>query len=170
MRRMKVVALSVDPLSNLPLVLLADDDGALHLPVPVGTGEAAAIAVELDQIELERPMTHQLACALLASTGAQVVRVELDLDDRGAIVARVLLRQPGGGELHKTCARASDALAFALRTHAEIVASDRALAQAAADAADGVDLDPATLPVVAGATEPEGELLAGLAGGAFGQW
>lgn len=169
--RMKVVALSVDPLSNLPLVLLADDAGRTHLPVAVGVGEASALAAELDGIELERPMTHQLACDLLARAGTAVERVELDLDDHRSVIARVVLKLACGA-LAVEVARPSDALAFALRTAAEILVTPAVLERATqAEAPHGLDLAHLDddLPLLAGPTEG-GELLAALDAGAFGKW
>jgi uncharacterized protein len=171
MLRMKVVALSVDPLSNLPLVLLADEGGKSHLPVAVGVGEASAIAAELDGIELERPMTHQLACDLLARAGAEVAHVELDHDLTFALVARVILRFADGA-LATEPARPSDALAFALRSGADIRVAPAVLDHAArADAASGLglSLEADELPLLAGG-DGAGELLAALDAGAFGKW
>jgi bifunctional DNase/RNase len=170
MLRMKVVSLSVDPLSNLPLVLLVDESGHTHLPVAVGLGEASAIAAELDGIELERLMTHQLACDLLARAGAEVVGIELDLDPHGAIAARILLELVGG-KRNTALARPSDALAIALRSGAGIVASPALLESAArpdrprrATERAGTD----ELPLLA--AEGGAELLAALDAGAFGKW
>src|SRR5688500_6779021 len=62
---MQVSALAVDPVTNVPVVILVDPVAGTSLPVGIGLGEAPAIAAELDGIELERPMTHQLTAALL---------------------------------------------------------------------------------------------------------
>jgi bifunctional DNase/RNase len=161
--RMKVVALSLDPVSNLPLVLLADEAGHTHLPVAVGVGEASAIAAELDGIQLERPMTHQLACDLLKRSGSAIDRVELDQDDCGTVVAKIVVRL-GCGTIVLEAARPSDALAFALRSSAAILVSPAVLQRA--ERADG----PRGLAVDDGAPAEAGELLAALDVGAFGKW
>ena len=88
---MQVSALAVDPVTNVPVVILADPVGGTTLPVGIGLGEAPAIAAELDGIELERPMTHQLTAALLDAAGARIVRVELRDSVRAKMSAAIVL-------------------------------------------------------------------------------
>lgn len=123
---MKVSALTVDPLTGVPLAILTDDLSGTSVPVGIGLGEASAIAAELDSIDLERPMTHQLMSELLRATGARVVRVELrevpeSLAGRSSAVfgATVALELADGTPVERE-ARPSDALALALRAGAPI--------------------------------------------------
>ncbi|HWM84790.1 MAG TPA: bifunctional nuclease family protein [Kofleriaceae bacterium] len=116
-------ALAVDPLTGVPIAILTDDLSGTTVPVGIGLGEASAIAAELDDIDLERPMTHQLMSDLLRAAGARVVRVELrDLagsDSSAMVIASVSLELADGGTVERE-ARPSDALALALRTGAPI--------------------------------------------------
>jgi uncharacterized protein len=115
---MKVSALTVDPFTSLPVVIL-EDGGRARLAICVGLGEASAIAAELDGIELERPMTHHLMCDLLEKTGASVVLVEVSDLVESTYYATIHLRL-ADGRVALQDARPSDALALALRTGAEI--------------------------------------------------
>lgn len=116
---MQVSALAVDPLTNVPCVILADPVGGTTLPVGIGLGEAPAIAAELDGIELERPMTHQLMASLVTASGARVVRVELRDSVRAKVSASIVLERIGG-EIAERPARPSDAVALALHCQAPI--------------------------------------------------
>ncbi len=117
---MRVSALAVDPLTGVPVAILTDDRSGTTVPVGIGLGEASAIAAELDDIDLERPMTHQLMSDLLRAAGARVVRVELrDGGGSATFSASVALELAGGGSVERE-ARPSDALALALRSGAPI--------------------------------------------------
>jgi bifunctional DNase/RNase len=124
---MQVSALAVDPLTNVPVVILADPVGGTTLPVGIGLGEAPAIAAELDGIELERPMTHQLMAALLEAAGARVVRVELRDSVRARVSAAIVIER-AGGEIAERTARPSDAIALALHCQAPISVAASVLA------------------------------------------
>ena len=126
---MQVSALAVDPLTNVPVVILADPVGGTTLPVGIGLGEAPAIAAELDGIELERPMTHQLMAALLDAAGARVVRVELRNSVRARVSAAIVIERASGETAERT-ARPSDAIALALHCQAPISVAAAVLASA----------------------------------------
>jgi bifunctional DNase/RNase len=120
---MKVSALAVDPLTGVPMAILTDDRSGMSLPVGIGLGEASAIAAELDDIDLERPMTHQLMSDLLRAAGARVARVELrDMvgSDSSAMFSATVALELAGGAWVEREARPSDALALALRSGAPI--------------------------------------------------
>lgn len=129
---MKVRRLCSDPLTELPVLLLEDQSGRETLAVPVGTGEAGAIASELSNVAFDRPLPHDLITAILSTCGARLERVELRELRRETLYATLVLRVPGeaapqGLELD---ARPSDAVALALRTGAPIHVARRVLAKA----------------------------------------
>jgi len=166
---MQVSALAVDPLTNVPVVILADPVGGTTLPVGIGLGEAPAIAAELDGIELERPMTHQLMAALLDAAGARVVRVELRDSVRAKMSAAIVIER-ADGEIAERTARPSDAIALALHCQAPIAVAvavlDRAVRETPSwgpgmDGDDGFDAFDDT-------TDPA--LLERLGDEAFGKW
>jgi uncharacterized protein len=116
---MKVASLTVDPFTNMPIVVLKDADGRHSVPIWIGMVEASAIATELDKIELDRPMTHDLMASILARTSVKVERIEVtDLRDH-TFYATLHLRDAAGTHI-KLDARPSDAIALALRTGASI--------------------------------------------------
>ncbi len=62
---MKIRGLMMDPVSNMPIVILKDVNGATVLPIWVGVFEANAIALEIEKVSTPRPMTHDLMKSLL---------------------------------------------------------------------------------------------------------
>jgi bifunctional DNase/RNase len=117
---MKVSQLTVDPLSNIPIVILKDvASGTEAVPIWIGIGEASAIAAELEQIALERPMAHDLMKNIIGEIGATVDRIEVHDFRDDIFYASIFLVGPGGKQI-RVDARPSDALALALRTGARI--------------------------------------------------
>ena len=74
---MKVRGLALDPVSNMPIIILRDEEDKRSLPIWVGIFEANAIALELEKIATPRPMTHDLIKNILESLDAQVARISL---------------------------------------------------------------------------------------------
>jgi bifunctional DNase/RNase len=131
---MRVASLTVDPFTNMPIVVLKCPDGRHSVAIWIGMIEASAIATELDRIELDRPMTHDLMATMLERCRVAVDRIEVhDLRDN-TFYATVYLKQPDGGEVALD-ARPSDAIALALRARAPI-----RVAQKVVDKARRIDL------------------------------
>ena len=115
---MKVRGLALDPLSNMPIIILRDDEDKRSLPIWVGIFEANAIALELEKISTPRPMTHDLIKNILESIEARVVKVAVtDLKENTFFA--VLHLQLAGAE-YQVDSRPSDAIALALRVGAPI--------------------------------------------------
>ncbi len=116
---MKVSSLTVDPFTNMPIVILKDHEGRQSVPIWIGLIEASAIATELEKIHLDRPMTHDLMKTILGRCQVKVDRIEVhDLRDN-TFYATIHLEQPDGTAI-AVDARPSDAIALALRTGAGI--------------------------------------------------
>jgi bifunctional DNase/RNase len=118
MLEMKVRGLTLDPLSNMALVVLRDLEDTKALPIWVGIPEANAIALELEQVPTPRPMTHDLIKNILEGIHASVVRIVVnDLRDSTFYATIFLSLQE-----QEFCidARPSDAIAIALRAKAPI--------------------------------------------------
>ncbi len=79
MLEMKVRGLTLDPLSNMALVILRDLEGNRALPIWVGIPEANAIALEIEQVPTPRPMTHDLIKNILEGINASVTREVMQL-------------------------------------------------------------------------------------------
>ena len=115
---MKVKGLALDPLSNLPIIILRDEDDKRSLPIWIGIYEANAIALELEKIETPRPMTHDLIKNILETIEARVLKVMVT-DLKENTFYAVLHLQTGGTE-YTVDSRPSDAIALALRVGAPI--------------------------------------------------
>ena len=123
--RMKVKGLMIDPVSNMPIIVLKDPDGDSVLPIWVGIFEANAIAMQLEKIVSPRPMTHDLLRNVIESLRARVDRVVItDLKDNTFFALIHLNRD---GESMAIDARPSDAMALALRVNVPILVEESVL-------------------------------------------
>lgn len=114
-----VRGLTLDPGTNMPVLLLQDHGGRVVLPIWIGNYEAGAIASELEGHRWPRPMTHDLLRATIEALGARVDRIEVCGLRDGTFYARLVL-QRGDGEVVDLDCRPSDAVALAVRTDAPI--------------------------------------------------
>jgi uncharacterized protein len=129
---MVVESVRVHMLSNRHVVILKDNAGDRYLPIWIGAWEASAIAMRLQGLAAERPLTHDLFTAALEQLGVRVARVVVsDLADE-TYHAQLVLERDGVEE--EVDARPSDALAIAVRTESPIYCSESVLAQAALSA------------------------------------
>jgi len=125
---MKVRGLALDPVSNMPIIILRDDEDKRSLPIWVGIFEANAIALELEKIPTARPMTHDLIKNILESLDAQVVKIVVtDLKENTFFA--VLHLKLGGAE-YTVDSRPSDAIALALRVGAPIFVDEEVVHKA----------------------------------------
>lgn len=116
---MKVTGLTIDPFTNMPIVILKDLEEKSALPIWIGLIEASAIATELEKMTVARPMTHDLIKNILTSMNTSVSRVEIaDLCDN-TFYARIYLKS-AKEKIVVIDARPSDALALALRTSSPV--------------------------------------------------
>ncbi len=125
---MTIKGLMVDPVTNMPIVLLRDADNQRVLPIWVGPVEANAIALQVENVAPPRPMTHDLLRNLLTELGATLSRVVIsDLRD-STFFAYLELR--AGNDVYFVDARPSDALALCLRTRSPIFVDTQVLDRA----------------------------------------
>ena len=122
---MKIRGLMMDPVTNMPIVILKDLDGKSVLPIWVGVYEANAIALEIEKVATPRPMTHDLIknVFLGLTTGVRKVVVSELKDDTFYAVIWV----EHNGNLIAIDSRPSDALAVALRLDCPIYVEDDVL-------------------------------------------
>ena len=123
---MEVVGVRVEMPSNQPIVLLKEIDGSRFLPIWVGAVEATAIAFAQQGVEPPRPLTHDLMNNLLDLLDATVTAVHLTEIKDGIFYATMFLRESSGGQL-TISARPSDAIALAVRSHSNILATQELL-------------------------------------------
>jgi len=125
---MKVRGLALDPLSNMPIIILRDEEEKRSLPIWVGIFEANAIALELEKISTPRPMTHDLIKNILDTLEARVQKIEIN-DLRENTFFALIHLQIGPAEL-TVDARPSDAIAVALRVGAPIFVEEDVIRRA----------------------------------------
>jgi bifunctional DNase/RNase len=115
---MAIKGLMVDPLTNLPIIILRDESNERVLPIWVGPVEANAIALQIENVATPRPMTHDLLRHVLEQMGGQLTRVLIhDLKDSTFYAYLEIARE---GERILIDARPSDALALSLRAKVPI--------------------------------------------------
>jgi len=122
----KIGALIMDPNSNSPIVVLKGVDSDTILPIWVGAFEANAIALEIEKIVPQRPMTHDLIRNLIAEIGYRVVRVIITDLRENTFYALIELSDEKG-KIITLDARPSDAIALALRSDCAIFAEQKVL-------------------------------------------
>ncbi|HEX9147929.1 MAG TPA: bifunctional nuclease family protein [Thermoanaerobaculia bacterium] len=140
MIKMEIKGLLMDPVSNMPVVVLRDSANGLFLPIWVGIFEANAIALQMEKITTPRPMTHDLLKNLLSELDAKVERIVInDLKDNTFFARIHLLR---GDVRWNVDSRPSDAIALALRVDAEIFVEEDVLERSKSLRPEGDEGDP----------------------------
>ncbi|HKS96442.1 MAG TPA: bifunctional nuclease family protein [Terriglobia bacterium] len=122
---MKIRGLMMDPVTNMPIVILKDINGASVLPIWVGIYEANAIALEIEKVATPRPMTHDLIKNLLLGLETHVHKVVVTELRDDTFYAVIWLERDG--QTISIDSRPSDALALALRTDCPIFVEDEVL-------------------------------------------
>ena len=151
---MVIESVRVHMLSNRHVVILKDTEDDRYLPIWIGAWEASAIAMRLQGLTAERPLTHDLFAAALDQLGVRVERVVISELADETYHAQIHLERDGVKV--EVDARPSDALALAVRAEVRIFADEDVLAQAALAA------DPDEV-VAEGADDAEGESASGAA-------
>ncbi len=143
MVKMEIKGLLMDPVSNMPVVILRDVGDGVFLPIWVGIFEANAIAIAMEKIETPRPMTHDLLNNLLKELDTRVERVVInDLKDN-TFFARIHLSRADSTWVVDS--RPSDAIALALRSQSQIFVEEEVLEKSKTLRAEGAEPDPERL-------------------------
>ena len=122
---MRIRGLVMDPVTNMPIVILKDPNGASVLPIWVGIYEANAIALEIEKVSTPRPMTHDLLKNLLLGLETRVQKVVVNELKEDTFYALIWLERDG--QVMSIDSRPSDALALALRLDCPIFVEDQVL-------------------------------------------
>jgi len=138
---MTIRGLLMDPVTQMPIVILKDVGGDSVLPIWVGVYEANAIALEMEKVSTPRPMTHDLIKNVLTGLETQVHKVVVTELREDTFYAVIWLER--GGEAISIDSRPSDALALALRVDCPIFVDDLVLktSKQAANANDRLSAD-----------------------------
>lgn len=122
----KIGALIMDPNSNTPIVVLKSSDSETVLPIWVGAFEANAIALEIEKIVPQRPMTHDLIRNLIIESNLQVSRIIINDLRENTFYALIELKNKNDDTITLD-ARPSDAIALALRLDCPIFVEQKVL-------------------------------------------
>jgi bifunctional DNase/RNase len=134
---MVVESVRVHMLSSRHVVILKETEHERYLPIWIGPWEASAIAMKLQGLTADRPLTHDLFAAALEALDARVDRVVISALAEETFHARLFLEQ--AGRAVEVDARPSDALALAVRAGGRIFALESVLEQAALGADGAAD-------------------------------
>ena len=128
MLEMVVKGLTLDPLTNMPIVVLRDMEGEKALPIWIGIFEANAISLEIEKVATPRPMTHDLIRNILNGMEAKVNRIVInDLKDN---TFYAVIHIDHNGSDVTIDSRPSDAIALALRVEAPIFVAEKVIEEA----------------------------------------
>jgi bifunctional DNase/RNase len=137
---MELIGIEMERPPNIPCLVLREAEGAQRvLPIFIGSPEATAIALALEEVETPRPMTHDLTKDLLEEVGARIERVTVTELRDATFYAEILVRS--GTQVHAVSARPSDAVALAVRFGAPVFAEEGVLEEAARPLEDGLSDD-----------------------------
>ncbi len=119
MIEMKVMGIALDTRTGSPIVVLHDKDNRKALPIWIGSAEASAIIRKIENLNVARPMTHDLIINLIEKTGYTLDRVEINDVEKETYFATLFLKD-GNDNCVEIDSRPSDAIAVAIRVDAPI--------------------------------------------------
>ena len=125
---MRIKGLMLDPVTNMPIVILSDLDGHRILPIWVGFFEANAIALQMENVTTPRPMTHDLLRNVISGLNATVKKIVVNNLSDNTFYALVFLETDG--ETVAIDSRPSDAIALALRMKSPIFVEEEVINKA----------------------------------------
>lgn len=148
MRDMVIDSIRVSLLNYQRVVILREKDSDRYLPIWIGPSEADAIAVKLQEVNVPRPLTHDLLNIVIVELGATVDHILISGLDHDTYFAKIVLQV--GDKNVEIDSRPSDALALAVRVQIPIYAEDAVMEKA------GVHLDKETGKAIVGEAIKEG--------------
>lgn len=126
MVEMEVQGITLDPTTNMPIVILKSKEGAKILPIWIGIFEANSIATVLENVQTPRPMTYDLMVNLIDSLSAKVDSIKIHTLQDNTYYASVVIIDKNGTKI-EIDSRPSDAINVALRTESPIYVSKQLL-------------------------------------------
>src|SRR4051812_28883053 len=125
MIEMVVESIRVSLVNYQRVVILKEKQSERYLPIWIGATEADAIAIELQEVSVQRPLTHDLLRSVIQSLGAKVVSIVVNDLTNDTFFARIALDVEGRHV--EIDSRPSDAIALAVRVKAPIFAEEKVL-------------------------------------------
>ena len=129
MLELSIDSIRVSPMNYQRVVILKDKESDRYLPIWIGQPEADAIAVKLQDVNVPRPLTHDLLLTVLEALGGAVKHILVDNLENDTFYAKIAIDV--GGEIKEIDSRPSDAMALAVRTQAPIYATEEVMEKAA---------------------------------------
>ena len=125
---MRIKGLMLDPVTNMPIIILSDVEGQRILPIWVGFFEANAIALQMENVATPRPMTHDLLKNVISGLNATVKKILVNNLSDNTFYALIYLEM--NGETLAIDSRPSDAIALALRMKSPIFVEEEVIQKA----------------------------------------
>ncbi|HSE43358.1 MAG TPA: bifunctional nuclease family protein [Acidobacteriota bacterium] len=125
---MRIKGLMLDPVTNMPIIILSDVEGQRILPIWVGFFEANAIALQMENVATPRPMTHDLLKNVISGLNATVKKILVNNLSDNTFYALIYLEM--NGETLAIDSRPSDAIALALRMKSPIFVDEEVIQKA----------------------------------------
>lgn len=130
-------SIRVSLMSQLRVVILKDPDSGRYLPIFIGPCEAEAIAMKLQNVNMERPMTHDLLKSVITELGGEVQRIVVNDLRNDTFFAQIVIEQDG--ETREIDSRPSDAIALSVRLDVPIYVEDSVMERASITADEDVE-------------------------------
>lgn len=127
MIEMHVMGIALDTRTGSPIVVLHDTENRKALPIWIGSAEASAIIRKIENIKVQRPMTHDLIINITKEMGCEIDRIEISDVEEETYYANIVIVDDNGKET-LIDSRPSDAIAVAIRVDAPIYVSSKVLA------------------------------------------
>ena len=119
MIEMKVMGIALDTRTGSPIVVLHDKENRRALPIWIGSAEASSIIRKIENLSVDRPMTHDLIISIIEKTGYKIDRVEINDVEKETYYATIFLTDNEGKTI-EIDSRPSDAIAVAIRVDTPI--------------------------------------------------
>ena len=133
-------SIRVSLMSQHRIVILKDTVGDRYLPIWIGPCEADAITVELQEVEVSRPLTHDLLKSMISQMGGEVVQIIINELRNDVFYARIVVE--ASGRRLEIDSRPSDAIALAVRVRVPIFVEDSIMERAASTPEQEVSAEP----------------------------
>jgi bifunctional DNase/RNase len=139
MVEVEIDSIRVSLMSQQRIVILKELDSERFLPIWIGPYEAEAITLSLNEVEVVRPLTHDLLRNIINDLGAQVMRVNITELREDVFYARIIL-QVNGQEM-AIDSRPSDALALAVRVHVPVFVDEEVMEAASTEPEEDIEAE-----------------------------
>ena len=139
MVEVEIDSIRVSLMSQQRIVILKELDSERFLPIWIGPYEAEAITLSLNEVEVVRPLTHDLLRNIINDLGAQVLRVNITELRYDVFYARIIL-QVNEQEM-EIDSRPSDAIALAVRVHVPVFVDDEVMEAASTEPEEDIEAE-----------------------------